>query len=54
MDSLSMRRRFLVFVFFVLSSLGIAFQATAQNKPPLRIGFSMALTGTALLFCGFK
>jgi hypothetical protein len=30
MDSLSMRRRFLVFVFFVFSSLGIAFQATIK------------------------
>ena len=32
-------------VFFVLSSFGIVFQVSAQNKPPLKIGFSMALTG---------
>ena len=41
----SLRRRFLVISLFLLGSFGLAFQAIAQNKPPLRIGFSMALTG---------
>jgi branched-chain amino acid transport system substrate-binding protein len=42
---LSMRRRLLVLSVVLFSSLGMATQAIAQGKPPLRIGFSMALTG---------
>jgi branched-chain amino acid transport system substrate-binding protein len=45
MELFTLRRHFLVLTFFLFSSFGIAFQATAQNKAPLRIGFSMALTG---------
>ena len=39
------RRHFLALSVVVLSSLGFAASSFAQNKPPLRIGFSMALTG---------
>ena len=39
---LSMRRRLLVLSVVLFSSLGMATQAIAQGKPPLRIGFSMA------------
>ncbi len=45
MECFTLRRRFLVLILILFSSFGIALQATAQNKPPLRIGFSMALTG---------
>jgi branched-chain amino acid transport system substrate-binding protein len=45
MELFTLRRHFLVLTFFLFSSFGITFQATAQNKAPLRIGFSMALTG---------
>jgi branched-chain amino acid transport system substrate-binding protein len=40
-----LRRRFFILTIFLLSFLGMSYQAIAQNKPPLRVGFSMALTG---------
>jgi branched-chain amino acid transport system substrate-binding protein len=45
MQGLSLRRRLFIIAIFLFSSFGLAFQATAQSKPPLKIGFSMALTG---------
>jgi len=45
MRSLSLYRRLFIIAIFLFGSFGLAFQATAQSKPPLKIGFSMALTG---------
>ncbi len=41
----TLRRRFLMLSLVVLSSFGFGSTVFAQNKPPLKIGFSMALTG---------
>ena len=45
MFGFTLRRRFLMLFLVLLSSLGTTFQVLAQGKPPLKIGFSMALTG---------
>jgi len=45
MFGFTLRRRFLMLSLVLLSSLGTTFQVVAQGKPPLKIGFSMALTG---------
>jgi branched-chain amino acid transport system substrate-binding protein len=42
---LNMRRRLLVAAVTMMATLGIATVSVAQNKPPLKIGFGMGLTG---------
>jgi branched-chain amino acid transport system substrate-binding protein len=45
MFGFTLRRRFLMLSVVVLSLFGFAAAGFAQSKPPLKIGFSMALTG---------